>query len=371
MAQKEATTAVAPYRSFLAKVTDMFSGDIQNIMAENRLEMTQYQKQIVVSGIQAINELLVNQGLKINDKEIDVSNITGILKQLAALQLNPVADPAEVYFSIRNVNRAAKGQKPEWFKTVEMGVEGDGNDALLARFGRDIKEIHPFWAVREQDKFSYPKHKGLETLPPEWEETGQGKFVRVIYPITFDDDQTRYFIGEREDVKRNLLAHVSQNLMHDKDIKDKFMNKVKDLSLDEILDDASLVQMGKISPAWSSPQSRESMILRKMRNNVVRKIPKDFSNGFVAMTYQESTDDSYNRMRRDVTAQANQEEFTPDEPKQPVKLSQKHDDVPVGKPDEKANNKPAEPEQQEKAEETLASQPAADNTPQDKDEAPW
>lgn len=370
MAQKE-VAAVVPYRSYLAKITDTFSGDVQNIMAENRLEMTQYQKQIVVSGIQSINEMLVNDGLKLNDKEIDTSNITGILKRLAALQLNPVADPAEVYFSIRNVNRAAKGQKPEWIKTIEMGIEGDGNDALLSRFGRGVKEVHPFWAVREQDKFAYPKHKGLDTLPPEWEETGQGKYVRVVYPITFEDGHTQYFIGEREDVKRNLLAHVSQNLMRDKDIKDKFIEKTKDLPLDKILDDSSLVQMGKISPAWSSPQSRESMILRKMRNNVVRKIPKDFSNGFVAMTYQESTDDSYDRMRRDVTEQANQEEFEPKNTEQSTEAQVSKAITGDDHIDEKDDGESPESKLHEKPKEVPVQQQSNDNTPEDKVKAPW
>ena len=44
------------------------------------------------------------------------------------------------------------------------------------------------------------------------------------------------------------------------------------MSLDDILD--SQEYQSYISPAWKSPQSRESMIVRKMRNNIVKKIPK-------------------------------------------------------------------------------------------------
>ncbi|WP_160296687.1 hypothetical protein [Lacticaseibacillus rhamnosus] len=40
-----------------------------------------------------------------------------------------------------------------------------------------------------------------------------------------------------------------------------FNKKAADMTVDQILDDPAMVKLGKISPAWSSPQSRESMIL--------------------------------------------------------------------------------------------------------------
>lgn len=136
------------------------------------------------------------------------------------------------------------------------------------------------------------------------------KFARVVYPITFKSGETGFYIAEREDVKRNLLAHVAQNLMWDKSgAKADFNKKAADMTVDQILDDPAMVKLGKISPAWSSPQSRESMILRKMRNNVVKKIPKDFSNGFVATEYDHATDDNYKAMRKDVTEHANRVDF--------------------------------------------------------------
>lgn len=88
-----------------------------------------------------------------------------------------------------------------------------------------------------------------------------------------------------------------------------FNKKAADMTVDQILDDPAMMKLGKISPAWSSPQSRESMILRKMRNNVVKKIPKDFSNGFVATEYDHATDDNYKAMRKDVTEHANRVDF--------------------------------------------------------------
>ena len=47
-----------------------------------------------------------------------------------------------------------------------------------------------------------------------------------------------------------------------------------------------------MSPAWAAPHSRESMILRKMRNNATRRYPKEFSSAFQELTYAETIDDT-------------------------------------------------------------------------------
>lgn len=301
-----ATKPEKRYQSALAKANDVFVPMITQQLQGNGIEMSSYQRTTVLNAMTAMNTLLIDKGLTIN--EIDSSNVTNILLTVAALQLNASADPREVYFIVRK-HKMADGKS--YKQAIEMGIEGDGNDALLARFGRGIKTVHKFWSVREGDGFEYPKHKGLEVMPPEWTETGRGKVARVVYPITFNSGVTEYYIGEREDVKRNLLAHVSQNLMWDKGTaKTDFNKKAAVMTLDQILDDPELVKLGKISPAWSSPQSRESMIVRKMRNNVVKKIPKDFSNGFVATEYDHATDDNYKAMRKDVTEHANRVDFS-------------------------------------------------------------
>lgn len=297
-------TPATTYKSQLAKVNDVFMPMIAEQLQGNGISMTDYQRTVTLNAMTAISTMLSDNSLSIND--IDHSNITNILLQVAALELNASADPREVYFIVRN-KKDKSGAKHQ---VVEMNIEGDGNDALLARFGRGVKNVYPYWVVREEDEFEYPKHQGLKMTPPAWTETGRGKVIRVVYPIEFNNGEVNYYIGERADVKRNLLAHVANNLMWDhSNAKQDFMDKAEGMTLDEILGDPDLVKLGKISPAWSSPQSRESMILRKMRNNVVKKIPKDFSNGFIAMEYDKSTDGNYEAMRRDVTEEANQTDF--------------------------------------------------------------
>lgn len=293
------------YQSKLAKVNDLYMPMITRQLEGNDIEMSSYQKTVVLNAMTAISATLKDSGLTL--KDVDSSNITSILLSVAALELNAAAEPREVYFITRRRKDKASNN---YVQTIEMGIEGDGNDALLARFGRGVKTVHKFWAVREKDYFKYPQHKGLAMSEPEWKETGEGKVMRVVYPITFEDDSTEYFIGEREDVRKNLIAHVSQNLMWDKGTaREDFVKAIEDKTLDQILDEPELVKLGKISPAWASPQARESMIVRKMRNNVVKKIPKDFRNSFVASEYAQATDESYKAMRRDVTEQANTESF--------------------------------------------------------------
>lgn len=293
------------FQTRLAKVNDIFMPMIVDQLQGNGINMTEYQRTCVLNSMTAISSLLADAKLTL--EQVDQSIITNQLLTVAALQLNASAQPREIYFILRKHKNKDTGN---YYQEVEMGIEGDGNDALLARFGRGVKHVYPYWLVREGDGFEYAKHVGIESQPPTWSESGQGKVIRVVYPIEYTDGKVTYHIGEREDVKKNLLGHVSQNLMWDKaGAKDKFMSKAEDMTLDEILDDQDMVALGKISPAWSSPQARESMIIRKMRNNVVKKIPKDFSDGFVQMEYEKATDESYRATRRDVTDNANSVDF--------------------------------------------------------------
>jgi hypothetical protein len=73
--------------------------------------------------------------------------------------------------------------------------------------------------------------------------------------------------------------------------KREILNKAKELDLDALLDSSEFDKY--ISPAWKEEQSRESMIVRKMRNNIVKKIPKNFASSLESEIYNENTDDTY------------------------------------------------------------------------------
>ena len=310
------------YSTGLVKITDTFAPMIERQLTANGVHMDQYAKQCVINAIGAINAVLDSKGIDWNDPQLDRNNITQILLNVAALKLNAAASPREVFFQLRNVKVVVAG-KDVWKKQIEMGIEGDGNDAILARFGRNVKQVRPFWLVREHDHFEYPSYNGLEMTPPKWTPTGKGEVVRVVYPIIFQDDSIQFFIAERDDVVKNLIAHISNNLMNEtfgickdrfnatpaqqKQIAEKkkeILDKAKSKGL-EALDDPELQQW--ISPAWREYQSREQMLIRKMRNNIVKKIPKDFGSAFVEMIHAEATDPDYAEVRREMLQNANSE----------------------------------------------------------------
>ena len=323
------------FKSQLAKINDTYMPQIESQLRGNGINMTEYQRTVTINAISAINELLSKEGLNIG--EIDQSNVTQTLMNVAALQLNAMATPREVYFITRNQPRG-KGKSAPKAKVIEMGIEGDGNDAILSRFGRNVKTVHRHWEVREDDDFTYPGYSGIEVTPPTWGPKGTGKVVRVVYPIEYNDGQVEYFIAEREDVKANLIAHIINNSMYNgmgitndtynatfdekKKIaakKDEMKKRISDLTLDKILEDPEINEFGLISPAWKDPQSQETMLIRKMRNRIVKKIPKDFSNAYV-QSIAESTEDDFNERQylrkeaeiiEEVEQNANQEVLDP------------------------------------------------------------
>ena len=162
--------------------------------------------------------------------------------------------------------------------------------------------------------------------PPQWTPKGTGKAVRVVYPIQHTDGAVNYYIAEREDVKKNLIAHISNNLMNEtfgivtgknKDGKDRtrydatdeekaqiaekkkaLLAQAKTLDLDSLLDCADFDKY--ISPAFKEEHSREAMIIRKMRNNIVKKIPKDFATSLEAELYNVNSDESYKAHRAEM-----------------------------------------------------------------------
>ena len=130
----------------LTKFKIYFMRMISNQLNGHNIQMTDYQRMCVMSASQNRYELIQANGINPNNITNDISNI---LMTVTSLQLNANAQPAEIYFQTRNVKVGSS-----WTKTIEMGIEGDGNDAILARFGRNVKHVYPVWIVREGDKYT-------------------------------------------------------------------------------------------------------------------------------------------------------------------------------------------------------------------------
>lgn len=298
MANSNVTAKTTDARTIVQKAADMMVPMMVSQLERNGVRPDDYQKQCMLNAITVINEVAGANNITIND--IDRATFSEILQQVATLRLNPFSQPRECYFQARR----KKLPNGEWCTTVEMGIEGDGNEAILRNFGHNVAEVYPFWDVREGDEFTYPVHRGIEVEPPVWQRSGKGKYVRVVYPIRFKDGTVQYFISEREDVRVNLVAHISNNMMNEtfgisesrykatveqKQQIDAKKSELKALmdgkDIDEILDVPELQPY--ISPAWREG-SRERMILRKMRNNCIKPIPKDFSNSLALSMYNNS-----------------------------------------------------------------------------------
>lgn len=313
---------MSDFSTVLTKVNDNYFPMIERQLTGNGIEMDEYSKSCVLNAISAINTVLDSKSIGWNDEKLDRSNITQTLIQIASLKLNAAASPREVYFQLRNMKVKGADNKDIWKKQIEMGFEGDGNDAILARFGRDVKKVGQFWLVREHDSFTYPQYTGFDVVAPTWTPTGKGNVIRVVYPILKVDGTVEYHIAERDDVIRNLVAHMNNQMMNEtfgvcedrykataeqrKEIAARKANVLQRASEKGLaaLDDAELQVY--MSPAWTEPQSRESMLIRKMRNNVVKKIPKDFGNFLIERSYQEASDEALREVKKEIAQHANQ-----------------------------------------------------------------
>lgn len=315
------------FNTQLSYYTNQYIDLMERDLTERGMEFDAYSKECVSSAIGAIFQMVHDSGADF--KDINGSNLKFIMQKVAALKLNANAQPRECYFQIRNVNIAPKSSKqPIWEKQIEFNIEGDGNDALVARYGVNVKTVYPCWRVRENDKYIPPRHKGINVEPPEWEESGSGKVVRVVYPIEYKDGHVEYHSAERADVIKNIAAHIKQNMQNEtfgiaesifkatpeqkekiKEQKEAILAKVSEIGdLEAILDSEELKPY--ISPAWRELQSRESMIIRKMRNNVMKPIPKKWDSPVQAYEYN-MLDSTYREVQEEIEANSNQEEFVP------------------------------------------------------------
>lgn len=284
--EKQLPTA---HKSFnITNVQNFYMQELNKTISEYSMKLDEEQINCAQSMLATMMSLCQKEAIKLS--EIDQSNIMMLLKQCVMLRLNFSSVPSECYMIIRN----QKDKKDNWIKVFEFGVQGDGNDKIVRTYGVGVKKIYPYWIVREGDEFTYPVFKGLAMEPPTWcSKGGCGKYIRVVYPIEYEDNMVQYHIAERADVAVNLKAHILNNIKMKKDMdyakKQKIQDKIKDMTLDQMFEDKELLDI--MSPAWRDPHSREAMILRKMRNNALKPIPREFKNVYAAEAYEDTIED--------------------------------------------------------------------------------
>lgn len=315
------------FNTALSVYTNRFVGLLKTDFQEAGIEFDDYSKQCVVAAMSSIYQLV--QSSKTDMNQLNNSTLRNVLGQVASLRLNANAIPRECYFTLRS---RQKGNN-QWEQVVELGIEGDGNDALLRQFGNEVDKVYPVWLVKEGDEFTYPKRKGIEVEPPTWEEKGLSqKVIRVVYPVKLKDGTIEYLIAERESVKTNLIAHIRNNMMNETfgfvtgknskgkdrtryDATDEEKSKIKAKKNEimeavrkcETLEDMLNCEVARpyISAAWLD--TPEQMFVRKMRNNAIKKFPKNLNS--IASSSLLQMDDTYKASREEIAENENSQPF--------------------------------------------------------------
>lgn len=325
--QKQEIATKQQFTTSISNWTNELTGLVTRDFDMCGVPFDEYSKQCAMAAMTSIFQL-VKSSDKVTMQNLDTSNLREIVGQAASLKLNANAVPRECYFQLRT-----KKVGNDYLQVVEMGIEGDGNDAMLRNYGENVDTVYPCWLVKEGDEFTYPKHRGIEVDPPTWEEKGRSqKTLRVVYPVKLKTGSIQYLIAERESVKTNLFAHVRNNLMnetfgilkgtnskgkaktrYDATVDEKKQIDAKKEEIFEVLRQCETVEdmlacaIAKpfISAAWLD--TPESMIVRKMRNNAIKKFKKDY-NPMARQALME-LDDTYQQVREEIIEYANAEEF--------------------------------------------------------------
>lgn len=324
MAEKKEVAQNQEFTTALSNWTNTITGLVTRDFEQCGVEFDEYSKRCAMSAMSSIFQLVQNTD-KAEMGDLNTSNLREIVEQCASLKLNANAVPREVYFQLRS-----KQLNGEWKKVVEMGVEGDGNDAMLRQFGNDVAKVHPCWIVKDGDEFTRPKRVGMDITPPSWEQKGLSeKVVAVVYPVQLTNGSIEYLISERESVKTNLISHIRNNMMNEtfgickdrykatpeqkqkiKEMKNQILNDVRTCeTLDDMLKCPSAQPY--ISDAWLD--TPEQMITRKLRNNAIKKFPKDMNS--MANHSLLQLDEGYKASREEITEHENSEPFEVDEGK--------------------------------------------------------
>lgn len=322
-------TQVAEKKEFTTSLSE-WSNAMTGLIIEDYkscgMKMDDYSKECAMEAMTSIYNLVKNDPKISGMGNLDTSNLRGIVKRCASLKLNASAYPRECYFQLRSVKVGIDPQtnKDVWQKQVEMGIEGSGYDSLLANYGKDVKQVYPYWVIKEGDVYIPPKHKGLTVTEPEWEEKFlSDKAVRVVYPVKLSDGNITYLSADRDSVKINLMAHVKQNLMNvtfgicadrykatekqKAEIKAKKEEILNALRACKTVDEMLKCEIARpyISGAWLD--TPESMIVRKMCNNATKKYPKNYDP--MARQAQMEMDEVYQISKNEIEENANSVDF--------------------------------------------------------------
>ena len=262
---------------------DSIGKGLQSLMGDT----SPYQALCGYNILNSINALLAREGLDHRSDNVDKASINDAIKFAMVYQLN--TDNKEVFVIIRNVKTASG-----WVKRIECKPQYKGQLKIIATYGRNVKKVYPEWVVREGDEFTYPMMKGIEVVPPTWTcKSTDGKVVRVVVPIKYDDGFIDYRIAERESVATNIKAQIKQTLQGSKDYSDDEVKRLialaKDMSLEDLINDPKLSTL--INETYKGISSEE-MIITKLVINATKRVAIEYGSALKRELLEKTYDNS-------------------------------------------------------------------------------
>lgn len=245
---------------------------------------TTYQALCGYNMLNSINALLTKDGLNHTKKDkVDQESINDAIKFAMVYQLN--TDNKEVFVIIRNV----KLKDGNWIKKVECKPQYKGQLKIVATYGRNVKKVYPEWIVREGDDFTYATFRGVEVEPPTWTpKSTDGKVIRVVVPIQYEDGFIDYRIAERESIATNIKAQIKQTLLGNNDAA-RLNALAKDMSLEQLLNDSTLAPY--INETYKGISSEE-MIITKLIINATKRVAIEYSSALSRELLEKTYDNS-------------------------------------------------------------------------------
>ena len=276
-----------------------FVQKLEGIASGIDLDFNDYQKQCVFNAIRTIDPMVKANGYSL--AQFDQDNVILVLQQVAFLKLNPSANPRECYFIVRK-NKDKQGNE---VPTLEFGIEGAGNDVILTEFGRDVKAVKSY-IVYEGDEFTEGYMDGWDVILPKYKRTFKTNQPKMaVYLVKRLNDEIDVLYATLDDVKKSLLAGAKQN-----GADDDLLREIEKVDVYTLLNDSKWLKRtikksysykgkdGKtyekqyesplFNPSYTSPNSRDNMIERKLRNHATRKYPKNFNQTNVKSLYEET-----------------------------------------------------------------------------------
>ena len=295
--------------------------EVESTFSKVDLNPTDYQLRCAKEAFEAVKNTIdttkdLDANLLADQKFLD--NVAQVFSNCASLELSPARN--EVFFQFRNVQTA----NGKWTKRLEMGIQGNGFETLVTRYGYGVKEVGRPWEVMDSDDFEFPEYNGLEVVPPKWKRhSGGKKHIIIVYPVMMKNKSVEYAIAERNDVMPSLFAHVKQSLQNvtfgiaesrykaTKEQQSQIDAKKKEIldalkkcdSVDEMLE--CEIAQPYMSPAWID--SSESMILRKMKNKALKKFKLDFN--VMQNDAFNYSDETYKSAHAEIEENENSQEF--------------------------------------------------------------